>query len=85
MPGGQHVAMVTIGGYDLIAFFRRHLHADHDSFLTDIKVTEAADETHAIHLTRLFFKAANQKHLTICVKLLLLIKFYDFAINLGTT
>jgi hypothetical protein len=40
---GQHVAVVAIGGDDLIAFLQRHLHADDDSFLADIEMAETAD------------------------------------------
>src|SRR5205807_5259816 len=46
----QHVAMVAIAGDDLVAVRQRHLHADDDGFLADIKVTEAADRAHAVEL-----------------------------------
>ncbi|MNE85464.1 hypothetical protein D3C80_1824670 [compost metagenome] len=71
----QHVAMVTISGDNLIAFLLRHLHADNNSFLTDVQVTEPADEAHAVKLASLFFESANQQHFTVGVKFLVLAKF----------
>ena len=62
MPARQHVAVVTVSGDNLVAFLLRHLHADNDSFLTDVKVTEAADEAHTVKLASLFFETANQQH-----------------------
>jgi hypothetical protein len=43
-PGGEHVAVVTITGDDLVAVLHRHLHADNDRFLADVEVAEAADK-----------------------------------------
>src|SRR5690606_33217232 len=45
---GQHVAVVTIAGNDLITFLEVHLHTHDDSFLSDVKMAEAANEAHAI-------------------------------------
>src|SRR6185436_56355 len=44
----QHVAVVTVSGYDLIALLQGHLHADHDGFLADVEMAETADRTHAV-------------------------------------
>ena len=41
---GEHVAVVAIGGDDLVAALDRHLHADDDGFLADVEVAEAADQ-----------------------------------------
>src|SRR6185503_6394693 len=49
-PAGEHVAMVAVPGYDLIALLQGHLHADHDGFLADIEMAETADRTHAVEL-----------------------------------
>ena len=49
---GEHVAVVAIGGDDLIALLGRHLHADDDGLLADIEVAEAADVAHAVELAR---------------------------------
>ncbi|MNL46388.1 hypothetical protein D3C87_1690950 [compost metagenome] len=62
---GQHVTVVTIGGDDLVAFFQGHLHADNDSFLADVEVTEAADEAHAIELAGLFLETPDQQHFAV--------------------
>ena len=64
--------MVAITGNDLIALAGRHLHAGYDRFLSDIQVTETADETHAVELPRLFFKTADQQHVTVGLEFLLL-------------
>ena len=62
---GQHVAMIAIAGDDLVAVLDRHLHADHDRFLADVEMAEAADQAHAVHLPGLFLEAANEQHLAI--------------------
>jgi hypothetical protein len=62
------VAVVPIGGDHLVAIDHCHLHADDDRFLADIKVTETADEAHAVKLAGLFFKAADQKHFAVGVR-----------------
>ena len=72
---GQHVAVVAIAGDDLVALLDRHLHADHDRFLADVEVAEAADQPHAVHLARLLLEAADQQHLAVGGKLLLLAEF----------
>ena len=59
---GQHVPVVAVSGYDLIALFQGHLHPDNDGFLADIEMAEAADGAHAVELTGLFLKAPDQQH-----------------------
>jgi hypothetical protein len=44
------VAVVAIGGDDLIALLDRHLHTDDDRFLADVEMAEAADQAHAVQL-----------------------------------
>jgi hypothetical protein len=66
------VAVVAIGGDDLIAFLERHLHADDDRFLADIEMAEAADEAHAVELARLLLEAADQQHVAIGLEFLFL-------------
>ena len=41
------------------------LHADHDRFLADIEMAEAADQPHAVELARLLLEAADQQHVAI--------------------
>src|SRR5262249_4637922 len=69
--GCQHVAVIAIAGDHLVARLERHLHADDDRLLADIEVTEAADQPHAIHLSRLLLEAADQQHVAIGLDLLL--------------
>ena len=59
---GQHVAVVAVSGYDLIALLQGHLHADHDGFLADIEMAEAADRAHAVELAGFFLEAPDQQH-----------------------
>ncbi|MCY1241959.1 hypothetical protein D9M72_548930 [compost metagenome] len=72
--GSKHVTMGTVGSDDLIAFLQRCLHANNNGFLTDVEMAEAADETHTIKLTGLFFETADQQHLTIGGQFLLLVE-----------
>ena len=46
--GRKHVAVVAIGGDDLVAVLDRHHHAGNDGLLADIEVAEAGDEAHAV-------------------------------------
>ena len=59
---GQHVPVVTVSCYDLIALFQGHLHANDDRFLADIEMAKAADRAHAIELTGFFLKTPDQQH-----------------------
>ncbi len=68
------MAVVAIGGDDLIAFLERHLHADHDRFLADIEMAEAADQTHAVELAGLLLETADQEHLAECADFLLAVE-----------
>ena len=63
MPTAEHVAVVAVGGDDLVALLERHLHADDDGLLADVEVAEAADEAHAVELAGLLLEAADQQHL----------------------
>lgn len=60
--GGEHVAVITVSGYDLIALLERHLHPDDDGFLADIEMTETTDRAHAVELTSLLLKPPDQQH-----------------------
>src|SRR5262249_47348517 len=59
---GEHVAVVAIGGDDGIAGLQRRLHADDDGLLADVEVAEAADEAHAVKLSRALLEAADRQH-----------------------
>ena len=56
------MAVIAIGGDDLVALTDRHLHADDDGLLADIEVAEAADIAHAVKLSRLLLETADQQH-----------------------
>src|SRR5262249_15488766 len=68
----QHVAMIAVAGDDLVALLDRELHADDDSFLTNVEVAESADQAHAIKLAGLLLEAADQQHTPIGLQLLFL-------------
>src|SRR5882757_1425667 len=59
---GQHMSVITVPGYDLIALLQGHLHADDDGLLADIEMAETADRPHAVELAGLFLEAADQQH-----------------------
>jgi hypothetical protein len=65
------VAVVTVAGYDLIALFEGHLHADNDGFLTDIKMAKTADRTHPVELAGLFLETPDQQHVAQCAQFLI--------------
>jgi hypothetical protein len=75
----QHVAVVAITGDDLVTLLQRHLHADNDSFLADIKVTEAADEAHAVKLAGLLLETPDLQHFAIGLQVVFLGEFGDGA------
>jgi hypothetical protein len=79
MPG-QHVAVVAIGGDDLVALLQRHLHADHHRLLADIEMAEAADRPHAVELAGLFLEAPDQQHVMQAAELFVLAQLGDFGI-----
>ena len=60
--GCQHMAMVAIGRDHLVSGFQVGLHPHDHRFLTDIEMAEATDMPHAIELTGLLLKAADQQH-----------------------
>src|SRR5580692_3251299 len=76
----QHVAVIAIAGDHLVTVKLGHLHADDDRFLADIKVAEAADQAHAVHLAGLLLEAADRQHLAQRLELLLLAEFRDLAV-----
>ena len=61
----QHMAMVAIGGDQLVVGPDIGLHAHHHGFLADIEVAETADQPHAVKLTSPLFEAADQEHVAI--------------------
>jgi hypothetical protein len=71
----EHVAVIAIAGDDLVAGLDRHLHADHHRLLADIEVAEAADQPHAVELAGLLLEAADQQHVAVGRKLLVLVEF----------
>src|SRR5260370_34917281 len=46
-------------------FLERRLHTDDDRLLPDIEVAEAADQSHAVHLSGSFFEAPDRQHVTV--------------------
>ena len=62
---GEHMPVVSVGGDDLVAVLRRHLHADDDRLLADVEMAEAGDDAHAVELPRLLLEAADQQHVAI--------------------
>ncbi len=59
----EHVTVVAVSRYDLVALLERHLHPDDHGFLADIEVAEPADRAHAIKLPGLLLEAPDQQHL----------------------
>ena len=59
------MAVVAIGGDDLVAVGQRHLHADDDGLLADVEMAKAADQAHAVELAGLFLEAADQQHVAV--------------------
>ena len=77
--------VVAVSGYDLVALFQRHLHADDDGFLADIEVAEAADRAHAVELAGLFLEAPDQQHVAQRLQLLLFCEFRGTVCSLVLT
>ena len=69
--GGQHMTVITITGDQRVLFFGCRHQANDYSFLADIKVTEATDESHTVQLPCLFFKSADLQHFTVITDQLL--------------
>ena len=63
--GGQHVAVVAIGGDDGVLGLDGRLHADDDGFLADVEMAESADQAHAVELARALLEAADQQHVAV--------------------
>ena len=59
------------------------LHADDDGLLADIEVTEAADQPHAVELPGFLLEAADEQHVAIGAKLLLLVELGHLCDMLG--
>src|SRR5882762_3849533 len=59
--GGQHVAVIAIGGDDRDLAVDGRLHADDDGFLADIEMAETADQPHAVELAGALLEAADQE------------------------
>ena len=68
------MAVIAIGGDDLIALPYRHLHAHNHRFLADIEMAEAADLAHAVKLAGLFLEAAYEEHQPVGAQLILVRK-----------
>jgi hypothetical protein len=69
-PAGEHVPVIAVSGYDLIALFQGHLHPDDDGFLTYIEMAEPANGAHSVKLAGLFLKPADQQHVAQRLQLL---------------
>jgi hypothetical protein len=59
------VAVIAVGGDDGVLVADIGLHADHDRFLADIEMAEAADQAHAVELARPLLEAADQQHVAV--------------------
>ncbi len=77
------MAMVAVTRNHLVSGLDRQLHADDDCFLADIEVTEAADEPHAVELPGFFLEPADEQHIAIGAKLLLLAELSHLSQMLG--
>jgi hypothetical protein len=62
---GQHMPMIAVRGDHRVLRRDHRLHADDDRFLTDIKVAEATDQAHAVHLPGLFLETPDQQHVAV--------------------
>src|SRR5258706_2227295 len=60
--GSQHMPVVAVSRYDLIALFQGHIHANDNRFLADIEMAKAADRAHSVELPGLFLETADQQH-----------------------
>ncbi len=61
----QHMAVVAIGRDDLVALLLDRLHADGDSLLADVEVTEPSNQAHAVELPGAFLEPPDEQHLAI--------------------
>ena len=59
---GEGVRVIAIGGDEVIVGPRGRDGADHDRFLADVEMAEAADLLRLILLTRAFLKTPDQQH-----------------------
>ena len=62
------MAVIAVGGHALIAFFCCRFEANHNGFLTDVEMTKATNQTHAIELTCFFFESPDQQHLAVVMQ-----------------
>jgi hypothetical protein len=62
------MSVIAVGCDALVAFIGGGFQSDDNSFLADVQMAEPANQTHPIQLSRLFFKTADQQHLTIVFK-----------------
>src|SRR3984893_5881131 len=63
--GGQHVAVIAVGGDDGVLGVDGRLHADDDGFLADVEMAEPADQAHAVELAGALLEAADQQHVAV--------------------
>src|SRR5271168_1589301 len=56
------MSVLTVAGNHLVFGSLDRLHANHHGFLTDVEVTEAADQTHAVELARALLEPADEEH-----------------------
>src|SRR5205823_14812995 len=59
---GERMAMIAICGDDVIVIADGRDRADNDSFLPNVKMTEAANFLRLILLARAFLETADQQH-----------------------
>ena len=59
------MAVITVGGYAAVAFFRGCFEPDNHSFLSDVEMAETADQSHTVKLACFLFKPSDQQHVSI--------------------
>src|SRR4051812_26795084 len=61
----EHVTVIAIGSDNRILAADRRLHPDHDGFLADVQMAEAADQAHAVELSGALLEPPDQQHVAI--------------------
>ena len=61
----QHMPMVAVRCYALVAVFGSSLKTDHNRLLADVEMAEAANQAHSVKLAGLFLESSDQQHFTV--------------------
>ncbi len=79
---GEHVAVIAVAGDDaVLADGHRRLQTDPDRFLADIEMAEATDQAETIELPRTLLEAADEQHLAIELKQLVLARLVALGLR----